>query len=365
MWLQTIGPSVVGDLFRREERALAMGVFNLGPLLGEHYLSSSECTGDETDINRIGPTFGPLVGAYLSQSIGWRWDFWLILIVSVPAVVLGIFFNTETNHQVLIKRKTRALRHSTGQTSLRSCYEPKSTSKSSNVEESHGTAIARGLLRPLKLLCTPLVFSVSLYMAFLYGAYYLLLTTISRVFIQTYDFNLGQAGLVNLSLGLGGLLGIVAVVTTSDRDVARRVKENNWVYEPEMRLPLSIVFALISPATFFIFGWAAEYRTHWVIPLLGLLPFTFAMSGIFQTLQVYMVDCYEGYSATAVAASAVFRSILGATLPIAGPKMFHVLGLGWGSSVLGFICLALVPTPLFLWKFGQRLRAESKVSTRM
>ncbi|KAK7990512.1 MFS multidrug transporter [Apiospora arundinis] len=344
----TIGPSVVGDLFRTEERGVAMAVFSIGPLFG--------------------PTIGPLVGAYLSQSLGWRWDFWLILIVSAPAVVLGFWFIAETNHRVLIERKTRNLRDTTHKADLRSGYEEAVSSSSSPSSPSNSQAIALGLLRPLTLLCTPLVFSVSLYTAFAYGAYYLLLTTIGRVFTQTYGWSVGQAGLAYLSPGLGGLLGLVAVMVLSDRDLARRVAKakNNSSnsaagYEPEMRLPLSVKFALVSPITFFVFGWAAEKHVHWAVPLVSLLPFTFAMSGIFQTLQLYLVDCYEAYSATAVAASAVFRSILGAALPIAGPRMFEALGLGWGCSLLGFICLALVPTPLFLWRFGKQLRLKSKV----
>ncbi|KAK8058189.1 hypothetical protein PG994_008637 [Apiospora phragmitis] len=318
---------VVGDLFQTDERGLAMG-----------------------------PTIGPLVGAYLSQSLGWRWDFWLILIACTPVVLVGLLFLPETNHRVLVERKARRMRVTTEKADLRSCYEDPESSLSK--PQSNTSAIAQGLLRPLTLLFKPLVFSVSLYTAFAYGAYYLLLTTIGRVFTQTYGWSVGQAGLVYLSLGLGGLLGLFAVMATSDRDLVRRVKKNNSCYEPEMRLPLSIRFALIAPITFFVFGWAAEKHVHWAVPLLSLIPFTFAMSGIFQTLQLYLVDCYEAYSATAVAASAVFRSILGAALPIAGPKMFEVLGLGWGCSLLGFICLALVPTPLLLWRFGKHLRLK-------
>ncbi|KAK8062623.1 major facilitator superfamily domain-containing protein [Apiospora hydei] len=348
---------VVGDLFRTEERGLAMGIFSIGPLFG--------------------PTLGPLIGAYLSQSLGWRWDFWLFLIVSTPAAVLGIFFIKETNHRVLVERKTKRLRNVTPKAeALRSCYDDESvsvstTSSGGRPQSSNAyTVIARGLLRPLTLLFKPLVFAVSLYTAFAYGAYYLLLTTIGRVFTQTYGWSVGLAGLVYLSPGLGGLLGLVVFMIASDRDLVSRVQKNNGCYEPEMRLPLSIKFAFVSPVTFFVFGWAAEKQAHWAVPLVSLLPFTFAMSGIFQTLQLggaltgcraYLVDCYEAYSATAVAASAVFRSIMGAALPIAGPKMFEVLGLGWGCSLLGFVCLALVPTPLLLWRLGKRLRLRSKV----
>lgn len=75
----------------------------------------------------------------------------------------------------------------------------------------------------------------------------------------------------------------------------------------------------------------------------------------------YLVDTYTIYAASVSAASTVFRSLLGALLPLAGNSMYNALGLGWGTSVLGFIAVAFIPMPLVLWKFGQQIR-ESKFS---
>jgi hypothetical protein len=75
----------------------------------------------------------------------------------------------------------------------------------------------------------------------------------------------------------------------------------------------------------------------------------------------YLVDTYTSYAASASAASTVFRSLLGALLPLAGNSMYNALGLGWGTSVLGFIAVAFIPIPFVFWKFGQRIR-ESKYS---
>jgi multidrug resistance protein len=57
----TIGGGTIGDMFRREERGVAMATWSIGPLLG--------------------PVIGPVAGAYLGEAKGWRWDFWLIAIV--------------------------------------------------------------------------------------------------------------------------------------------------------------------------------------------------------------------------------------------------------------------------------------------
>lgn len=57
----TVGPSTVGECFKQEERGRAMAVMNLPVLLG--------------------PCLGPAVGAYLTRAVGWRWDFWLIMMM--------------------------------------------------------------------------------------------------------------------------------------------------------------------------------------------------------------------------------------------------------------------------------------------
>lgn len=36
--------------------------------------------------------------------------------------------------------------------------------------------------------------------------------------------------------------------------------------------------------------------------------------------------------------------------------MYEKLGLGWGNSLLGFVALAMLPVPVLLLKFGERIR---------
>ena len=77
--------------------------------------------------------------------------------------------------------------------------------------------------------------------------------------------------------------------------------------------------------------------------------------------QTYLVDAFTVHAASVSAAATVFRSLLGALLPLAGNSMYDALGLGWGTSVLGFIAVAFIPMPLIFWKYGQQIR-ESKFS---
>lgn len=75
----------------------------------------------------------------------------------------------------------------------------------------------------------------------------------------------------------------------------------------------------------------------------------------------YLVDAYTAYAASATAAAIVSRSLLGALLPLAGNSMYDGLGVGWGTSVLGFISVAFLPVPLIFWKYGEKIR-KSKIA---
>jgi hypothetical protein len=75
-----------------------------------------------------------------------------------------------------------------------------------------------------------------------------------------------------------------------------------------------------------------------------------------MSVNTYVVEAYTRYAASALAATTLLRSLLGAFLPLAGPALYQHLGLGWGNSVLGFIALALVPIPWLFFRYGEWLR---------
>lgn len=326
----TLGGGVISDIFRADQRGFAMGIWTLGPLFG--------------------PNVGPLIGGFIAETIGWRWDFWIVLIVAVIVTALIEFLNKETSHRVLIERKVARLSKELGRDDLKSCY-------GSAQHQSKSRILLNGLVRPTKMLfLSPLVFFLSLYIAFVYGVLYLLFTTIPVVFETTYGFNVGLTGLVYLALGVGNLGGWAVVTFLSDKSVIRLAKANDGKFEPEMRLAISIFFGFFLPITFFWYGWCTHYHVHWASAVISLIPYGFGIVGIFLPITTYLVDCYPMYAASAIAANTVLRSLVGALLPLAGSSMYASLGLGWGNSLLGFICVAMIPLPIVFYRYGARLR---------
>jgi MFS family permease len=305
----------------------------------------------------VGPSIGPLVGAFVAETIGWRWTNWIVFIPAVAATAFIAFFNRETNARILIQQKVRRLKRELGRDDLRSCYVD------ANAPPMTGTQILlNGLVRPMKMLfLSPLIFGVSLYIAFAYGVLYLLFNTIPMVFQDQYRWSLGTTGLVYLSIGIGYLIGMLLFTALSDKTVVRMTRANGGVFEPEMRLPYCIYFAFLMPVSFFWYGWAAEAKTHWIVPILGLVPFGVGILCVWMPIQTYIIDAYPEYAASGLAAFSVFRSVIAAFLPLAGPSMYSSLGLGWGNSVLGFISVGLIPIPALIYKYGGRLRKWQKL----
>lgn len=79
-----------------------------------------------------------------------------------------------------------------------------------------------------------------------------------------------------------------------------------------------------------------------------------------MSIQTYLIDAYTLYAASAIAANTIFRSLVGAILPLAGPSLYARLGLGWGNSLLGFIAVAMIPIPWFFIKYGERIRKHPR-----
>ncbi len=75
----------------------------------------------------------------------------------------------------------------------------------------------------------------------------------------------------------------------------------------------------------------------------------------------YLTDAYEIFAASALAAASCTRSILGAVLPLAAKPMYDRLGVSWASSLLGFLGLGVSIIPFAFIRYGDRIRANSKL----
>lgn len=333
----TIGGGTIADLTTIQQRGTAMSIWSLGPLLG--------------------PSIGPIAGGFLAQAVSWRWIFWVLTIASGVITIIALGVLRETYPPTLLKRKTRRLQMETGNMKLRSRID-------SNVAPKE--LFLRSILRPSKLLIfSPVCLLLSVYAAFLYAMLYFMFSTFSFVFEQNYGFREGIVGLVYIALGIGMMLGLMVQQAAGDRIVKNLSEKSNGKPKPEYRLPIMMLAGFLIPAGLFIYGWTAQNHVQWAVPLLGTLLVGMGVSIININVNLYLVDAYTIYAASAMGASTVLRSIFGATFPLFALQLFDALGLGWGNGLLGFIALAMWPIPPLFMKYGEYLRTDAKFQVKL
>ncbi|KAF4997658.1 hypothetical protein FGRMN_3690 [Fusarium graminum] len=332
----TIGGGTIADLSADPIRNnSALKLFALGPLLG--------------------PVIGPIVGGFVTQKIGWRWTFRIMVIVNGVLGLLALILLKETSAAVILRRKGRAETQSRDKAFLIPGPFPGMPPAPQLPPKE---IVLRSLIRPLKmLLFLPQVSILSFYTAFVFGLIYLLFTTFPAVFNEQYGFQPGISGLSYIGIGLG-MISALLLFNYINLRMSGRTDENGQIY-PESYLPLMTWFSPSLPIGFWVFGWTAEKQTHWIVPIIGTYFVGFGSFAMIMPTTAYLVFAQGPAGAASVlAANNLLRYLFAAFLPLAGQAMFDRLGLGWGNSLLGFICLLLAPIPGIFQIYGEALRRK-------
>jgi MFS family permease len=210
---------------------------------------------------------------------------------------------------------------------------------------------------------SPIVLILSLQLGMTYGYLYLLFTTFTFVFEEQYQFRAGAAGLAYLGLGIGFLTSLFFLSMTSDSIAKKRAQadeDGKLEIKPESRLAPLLFGVLFVPVGLFWYGWTAQYKIHWIVPIIGTTFIGIGVNLVWIPVQSYLIDAFTIYAASAIGANTVIRSVFGVVLPLAGQPLYNKLGLGWGNSLLGFIALATVPLTWLLMKHGERIRLHPR-----
>lgn len=303
------------------------------------------------DLIAIGPCVGPIIGGFLTEAKGWRWNFWLVAILAGAFTIASMILMSETSAPVILERKTRRLRKETGNQALRSKLDSGVSPKE---------LFKRSIFRPTKLLFfAPICTVISIYCAYTYCILYIFFTTVSPVFADQYGWEGGILGLSFLGMGIGSLIGMF-VFTHFDRRIAAKHTALGD-FHPEHRLGLMCIGGFFIPVGLLWYGWAAEYKTHYMVPTMGTAVLGFGLLMTFMPASTYLVDCFTVTAASAMAASTVTRSLTAALVPLSSQAMYGRLGYGWGNSLLAFLSVVLVPVPFALIRWGRKIREGTKV----
>ncbi|KJY00361.1 MFS multidrug transporter like protein [Zymoseptoria brevis] len=325
------GGGTISDMFNSKGRAQVLGFYFMGPLLG--------------------PCIGPLLGGLLVGSLHWRWVFWLSMLFAGLTTIICFFFLYETRAQSILEMRKSHLSKKHPDMS----YTVEGTS-----DKSIFSKMASNSTRAIKILTTqPIVLTMSIYQALVFSSMYTLYSQYTTIWSSApYEFTKSQIGLAYLGPALGFVFTSIFIILFIDRLDNWLVERHNDDAQPEYRLPMANVGAIFLPVSLFWFGWTVDKGLPWPVPLAATLLFGGAQVSIFNTVQTYYIDAYESNAASALAAGAFLRSILGGVVPLFASAMFEKLGYGLGMSVFGVLSLILMPAPLLFYKYGKTLREK-------
>ena len=86
-------PASVNDIVSDQHRALAFSIWSIGPTNG--------------------PVYGPIIGGFVFQSLGWRWTNWIVLIIGGAVLALMCLIK-ETYPPVILRKRAAKIRKETG-----------------------------------------------------------------------------------------------------------------------------------------------------------------------------------------------------------------------------------------------------------
>jgi len=300
-----------------------------------------------------------VVGSFVTEShLGWRWTAWLILILATVVGIPAVIFVPETYGPVLKERAAK-------KQGLRSGEQP----------SLFDGFMKKYLSRPmLMLLHEPMVRGpamyqhhpntvfqldiMTMYIAVVYAIMYLTFFAYPYAFSERgWSRDVGSLSFLSMLVGI--LTSCAAVAFYSTKYYQPRLKARGKIL-PEDRLPPIMLGSVVLPVGLFWFGWTSSPSISWVPQIISGFFIGSGVMLIFTNGITYLVDIYLQSAASAMAANTFVRSAAAAGLPLAAPTMYRRLGTAWATSLLGFLCVALIPAPFLFYKYGESLRKKSR-----
>jgi MFS family permease len=295
-----------------------------------------------------GPVFGPIINGWINVGTG-RLElfFWVNLaFAGLMTILMGVI--PETYAPVLLKRRAKKLRKETGNPNFITEQEKKKLTFSEVVKTA--------LIRPITMILTePVLDLMCMYIVLIYAMLYAFFGAYPVIFTELYDYNEGQVGLMFIPILIGVAFALFATPIL-EKQFKRVCHQRDPT--PEDRLIGALIGAAFIPISFFILGATSFKHIIWVGPASSGIPFGFGMVLCYYSVNNYIIDSYQKYAASALAAKVFLRSGGGAAFPLFTTQMYHRLGLQWASWLLAFLSLGMAVIPFVFYRFGARLRAK-------
>ncbi|CDZ96474.1 mfs general substrate transporter [Phaffia rhodozyma] len=333
--------ALISDIWDADRRGIALAFFSLAPFAG--------------------PALGPIVGGFISTAgVSWRVLYWVLFAFAGLCFVLCLFFIPETYAPIILAKKAKKLRKSSGDENYYAPIERLDTSAKARVKMI--------LVKPFDILFRePMLMAVTLYMSFVYGILYLLFEAYPIVFTQGHHMSEGISGLMFLPLFIGGICAVITYIFYFNKRYIRIHHKYSHMdppqpVPPEVRLEMALIGSWMFVIALFWFGWTSFPSISYWSPLLAGGMLGWAILYLFLSLFNYIIEVYLMHAASALSATTVVRSLFGAGFPLFATQMFEKLNPRWAATLLGCLALLLAPIPILFTRYGIVLRKRSVYS---
>ncbi|KAJ5814625.1 hypothetical protein N7474_006402 [Penicillium riverlandense] len=353
-------PSLIADLFFVHERGHCMMIF--------HFALST------------GFFIGPLICAYITQEVGWRWTSGLLAIAGGATFLVGIFTIRESNYQ-----------RDTANVDLPASEYPPKRSFLSWMALSHGyrpdVLFFKAVWNTICLAAYPPIIWTGFLVGTFVGWYSIptlqpapfissffsttLLSdlqisflrnivvqmTASRVFTQPpFTWKIGNLGLLALAGFIGALVAFFLGGKLIDLISTRMTKANRGIRKPEFRLPAIILPAVIGPIGVLTFGICTARHLSWVGAAFGYAMQGFGLTAVSNVVVTYAVDSYHQVAGEALVVVFVIRNTIATLLALYTVNWQEATGIenAFGQMVAMQYFFLLFAIPMFY--YGKRIR---------
>ncbi|CEI67739.1 unnamed protein product [Fusarium venenatum] len=352
----------IADLFFVHQRGTANGLYIIAVMFGQF----------------VCPSF---VG-FQAEAQDWRWTYYTTGIVLSVLFFLFVFCFEETKFIPVSIGQARNDSSQLG-TPTSPCNEPKCTKddmaisghlhNSDVVSEDQPNRLSyrqrirlitrtdeplwRNYLVPLKMFLFPHVIFSALQVASCVAFLILLTTTISMVFAAPpYNFNTAGVGLMSLGPFVGNILGSLYGGLLGDWVVVKLARRNKGIFEPEMRLYILLLPALLMGGGLILFGVSADKGWHWIYPSIGGALFGFGMASMIDISCTIIIDIYQNLTAEAFISVTFIRNLPSIGVPFGIVSWTESIGVTKLYIISGCVatltCLLFIPCIIC----GRRIR---------
>ncbi|GAA5905387.1 hypothetical protein JCM6882_003145 [Rhodosporidiobolus microsporus] len=334
----------------------------------------------------------PIVNGYVieSDSLGYRWCFWLMAIFTGIAVVGIIFFCPETaydrdpvfNTDEHSAGDAAAVNAATDDLEKSSAGTPKPSASIEHIENGrpqpigykkeksylqtlapvsyHGKVnVFKAILRPFPFFLSPVVICGF----FAYGlttCWLVVLSVCSSIIFAAppYFFNSTQTGLVSIGPLVASIPATVVAGPLTDWVGVWLARRNGGRFEPEFRLVLMIPMLILE--VFGFMGWSLMTRNG-SIPWIGPV-FMYSLINAGQAIGAtaivaYIIDCHRGHTAEAMGVINLSKNLVLYGFTQFAANWVMDMGIPDTMGVLAGVTAISIGSCGVMWVFGKRARS--------